>query len=227
MQEVNWNQFSDEFCRNIQKVIPFEGFVAFNIDSAMTGSQYSFQGINHQAADEYLGKKQQFDPVHFMHSYYEPETKFSVLHTAESNQEYDEFLKKWHVQDTLELFFRQNGVPVKGMSLVRSNALEPFSLQDLKLVESYYDLTVSCFNQVLAVTHHQVNTFNEALTESLTRKECRILNLLCKGLNNQALADEMHCGVSTIKTHLQHIYQKTQVKSRQALMSRVLCGIHL
>ena len=46
MQAVNWNQFSEEFSRNLQKVIPFEGLVAFNIDSETTASQYLFKGVN-------------------------------------------------------------------------------------------------------------------------------------------------------------------------------------
>ena len=52
MQAVNWNQFSEEFTRNIQKVLPFDGLVAFNIDSETTASQYSFKGISRQAVDE-------------------------------------------------------------------------------------------------------------------------------------------------------------------------------
>ncbi|MCJ8162979.1 response regulator transcription factor [Acinetobacter zhairhuonensis] len=227
MQAVNWNQFSEEFSRNLQKVIPFEGLVAFNIDSETTASQYLFKGISNQAVDEYLGYKQHHDPVHFRHSYQKKDIKLSVLQQATSNPEYEDFRKKWNIQDTVELFFRQNGIPVRGMSLVRSSENTAFSQHELRMIESFYDLTACCFNQIYDVSSHQVSVFNEGLTESLTRQESKVLNLLCKGLNNQALADEMHCGLSTIKTHLQHIYQKAQVKSRQELMSRVLCGLQL
>ncbi|TCB38080.1 LuxR family transcriptional regulator [Acinetobacter sp. ANC 4910] len=226
MQAVNWNQFSEEFTRNIQKVLPFDGLVAFQIDSETTASQYSFKGIPYQAVNDYLGHMQYFDPVHFRFAYHQTDMKFSVLQAVESNEEYDDFRKKWDVKDTIELFFRQNGVPVRGMSLVRSSAYAEFSDQELKMIESFYDLTACCFNQIYNVSSHQVGLFNEGLTESLTRQESKVLGLLCKGLNNQALANEMHCGISTIKTHLQHIYQKTQVRSRQELMSRVLSGLH-
>lgn len=227
MQAVNWNQFSEEFSRNLQKVIPFEGLVAFNIDSETTASQYLFKGVNQVAVEEYLGHKQHYDPVHFRHAYQQPDIKLSVLHQATSNEEYEDFRKKWDIQDTVELFFRQNGIPVRGMSLVRSSAHVAFTAQELSMIESFYDLTACCFNQIYDLSSHQVSVFNEGLTESLTRQESKVLNLLCKGLNNQALANEMHCGLSTIKTHLQHIYQKAQVKSRQELMSRVLCGLQL
>ena len=227
MQAVNWNQFSEEFSRNLQKIIPFEGLVAFNIDSETTASQYLFKGVNEIAVEEYLGDKQHYDPVHFRHSFKQKDIKLSVLHQTTSNEEYEDFRAKWDVQDTVELFFRQNGIPVRGMSLVRSSNLGTFSAHELQLIESFYDLTACCFNQIYDVSSHQVSVFNEGLAESLTRQESKVLNLLCKGLNNQALADEMHCGLSTIKTHLQHIYQKAQVKSRQELMSRVLCGAQL
>ena len=227
MQAVNWNQFSEEFTRNIQKVLPFDGLVAFQIDAETTASQYSFKGIPHQAVDEYLERKQYFDPVHFRFAYHQADMKFSVLQAVASNDEYDDFRKKWDIKDTIELFVRQTGVPVRGKSLVRSSAYAEFSDQELKIIESFYDLTACCFNQIYDVSSHQVSLFNEGLTESLTRQESKVLGLLCKGLNNQALANEMHCGISTIKTHLQHIYQKTQVRSRQELMSRVLSGLHL
>lgn len=226
MQTLNWNQFSEQFSRNIQKVIPFDGLVAFNIDSETSASQYSFKGVNHIAVDEYLGHMQHYDPVHYRFAFDKAEMKFSVLQAVASNAMYEDFCQKWDVKDTVELFFRKNGVPVRGMSLVRSSAYTEFSNQELKIIESFYDLTTCCFNQIYDVSSHQVGLFNKSLTEPLTRQESKILGLLCKGLNNQALADEMHCGISTIKTHLQHIYQKTQVKSRQELMSRVLYGLH-
>lgn len=94
MQAVNWNQFSEEFSRNLQKVIPFEGLVAFNIDSETTASQYLFKGVNQVAVEEYLGHKQHYDPVHFRHAYQQPDIKLSVLHQATSNEEYEDFRKK-------------------------------------------------------------------------------------------------------------------------------------
>lgn len=53
------------------------------------------------------------------------------------------------------------------------------------------------------------------LIELLTKREKEILELVAKEYQNKDIAQELHLGVSTIKTHLSKIYQKLGVKNRQ------------
>lgn len=53
----------------------------------------------------------------------------------------------------------------------------------------------------------------------LSNRETEVLEQLARGRSLQAIADDLHVAYSTIKTHTDHIYAKTDVHSRQDLIS--------
>ena len=55
-----------------------------------------------------------------------------------------------------------------------------------------------------------------------TKKEIVVLDLILKGLNNQTIAVHLNSSLATIKTHVQHIYQKTGINNRQEIMLKFL-----
>ena len=60
---------------------------------------------------------------------------------------------------------------------------------------------------------------NEALVDPLTERELEILQYIADGHTNREIADLLYVGVSTIKSHINHIYRKLDVESRtQALV---------
>jgi DNA-binding NarL/FixJ family response regulator len=53
-----------------------------------------------------------------------------------------------------------------------------------------------------------------AAATSLSEREVEILAQLSKGYANKEIADLMHVSLSTVRTHLRHIYEKLHVRSR-------------
>lgn len=51
-------------------------------------------------------------------------------------------------------------------------------------------------------------------TLGLSERELEVLQLLAQGLSNQEMADALFVSISTIKTHLLHLYQKLDVTRR-------------
>ncbi|MBO2990648.1 response regulator transcription factor [Leucobacter tardus] len=51
----------------------------------------------------------------------------------------------------------------------------------------------------------------------LTGREAQVLDLLAAGLSNQAIADHLHIGLTTVKTHVGALYAKTGTGSRVEL----------
>lgn len=49
---------------------------------------------------------------------------------------------------------------------------------------------------------------------ALSRRELEILGLLAQGHSNQEIASELFVSVSTVKTHLQNMFEKLDVKRR-------------
>lgn len=58
----------------------------------------------------------------------------------------------------------------------------------------------------------------------LSRAEFRVCLLLSRGLNNDALREELSIGLSTLRTHLRNIYAKTGTASQAELVHRLLSG---
>jgi LuxR family maltose regulon positive regulatory protein len=58
------------------------------------------------------------------------------------------------------------------------------------------------------------------LVEPLSERELEVLNRIANGLSNQEIADDLVVAVSTIKTHINNIYSKLDVKSRTQAIAR-------
>lgn len=55
----------------------------------------------------------------------------------------------------------------------------------------------------------------------LTKRETQIGYLVFSGYTNQQIAEELYISETTVKKHLTHIYEKTQVSGRKELNSKI------
>jgi LuxR family maltose regulon positive regulatory protein len=60
----------------------------------------------------------------------------------------------------------------------------------------------------------------ESLIEPLTERELEVLRLIVAGLSNPEIAEELFIAVSTVKSHVNHIYGKLTVENRVQAASR-------
>ncbi len=61
-------------------------------------------------------------------------------------------------------------------------------------------------------------SIKQPLVEPLTSRELEVLGLIHVGMSNEEIARELFLAVSTIKTHVNHIFRKLDTQSRtQAL----------
>jgi LuxR family maltose regulon positive regulatory protein len=60
----------------------------------------------------------------------------------------------------------------------------------------------------------------QALVEPLTERELEVLRYIAEGMSNYDIATRMFVGVSTVKTHINHLYGKLDVKSRTQAVAR-------
>lgn len=61
----------------------------------------------------------------------------------------------------------------------------------------------------------------EALYDKLTLKEREILGLIKEGKANKEIANQLFIGVSTVKSHINKIYSKLEVRSRKEVVSKI------
>jgi LuxR family maltose regulon positive regulatory protein len=60
----------------------------------------------------------------------------------------------------------------------------------------------------------------QAPAESLTERELEVLHYIAEGMSNYEIATRIFVGVSTVKTHINHLYGKLDVKSRTQAVAR-------
>jgi len=60
----------------------------------------------------------------------------------------------------------------------------------------------------------------QSLVEPLTERELDVLRLIVAGLSNPEIADELVIAVSTVKTHINHIFGKLGVDRRTQAVAR-------
>ena len=51
----------------------------------------------------------------------------------------------------------------------------------------------------------------------LTPREREVVHLICRGMKNKQIAENLHITAGTVKVHLMHIFEKTGLKDRLAL----------
>jgi len=62
----------------------------------------------------------------------------------------------------------------------------------------------------------------DSTTYNLSPREMDVLKLLAKGFKNQKIADSIFISVSTVLSHLGHIYEKMQVNNRSEAIRKAL-----
>jgi len=64
------------------------------------------------------------------------------------------------------------------------------------------------------------------LIEPLTNQEMKVLELLCQGYGYKEAANQLICADTTLKTHVNNIFQKLQVNNRiQAVLYAIKSGL--
>lgn len=63
------------------------------------------------------------------------------------------------------------------------------------------------------------------LTNSLTKREIEISELINQGLSNKAIANKLFISEKTVKTHISHIFKKLGIKHRYQLNTNYLDNI--
>jgi len=65
--------------------------------------------------------------------------------------------------------------------------------------------------------HYALQWANLAEIFNLTPAEHRIVSLLLNGLGADAIVDELHLSINTVRTHIKHVYEKLQISCREEL----------
>jgi DNA-binding CsgD family transcriptional regulator len=134
---------------------------------------------------------------------------------------YQDFLKPLNYRYATDIFFRSQGKIIAVITLLREESQGEFTEEELSLLRKQQPFLEYTLNTVyLSKRISERKTIGERY--QLSSRELDVLELVISGANNKLIAKELVLGLATVKTHLQHIYQKVGVVSRTELLSRVI-----
>ncbi|MDR3457199.1 MAG: response regulator transcription factor [Verrucomicrobiae bacterium] len=121
------------------------------------------------------------------------------------------------VYDDSERIFEALRVGASGYLLKRSVATEILqAIQDVK--EGGAPMSSQVARKVVA--SFRVAAKADAENATLSERETEILAHLSKGYSNKEISERMCISLSTVRTHLRHIYEKLHVRSRAEAIVR-------
>ncbi|WP_417764829.1 helix-turn-helix transcriptional regulator [Shewanella chilikensis] len=164
---------------------------------------------------EYIEKLQGYDPLHPKNLADQSVTvqrANALLPLSErmQNPYLSDFMNRWDISDTVELYLHSEGKIVAGFSLFLR---EDLLLSDMKKLESLHGFMQFSFDTILS-SPKQRDFDNICELYQLTKKEKMVVEQVLDGLPNKSIANNLSCSLSTIKTHLQHIFEKMEVNSK-------------
>ena len=219
MDFQTWSAFVDRFIATLMSTVQIDAFYSYKIESNLETSQHYYRNLSTQAMQQYLKEKQPYDPL-FFKNHSEDLSEMRLLSQQVIPEVYSDFIHQQQIGDNLELYFKYRQVPIRGISLIRSAQHGQFDGEDLTRLKSFYNLADFYINQHQQVPEQiQLKHLDEF---ELTKKEFEVIDLICRGMDNPQIAAGLYISQSTVKTHIQHIFQKLQVQNKHQLLSKLL-----
>jgi DNA-binding NarL/FixJ family response regulator len=106
--------------------------------------------------------------------------------------------------------------------ILKNNSSEEVIRSIIEVVEGGAPMTGQIARRVIeAFRRPAPNDVGAAL---LTTREKEILQLIAKGYANKEIASQLEVSVSTVRTHIEHIYEKLHVHCRTEAAAKYLVG---
>ena len=225
---VTWIDLQNEVFKCLSSALPISGALVYRVTPENRAIDYISHNLPHAATREYLSSFYRYDPVHYSHFLHDSTSIVSINDHIESHRlrqsPFQEFRERWNVGDVIELFFRAEGTPIAGISLVRGQEMPGFTHENIRGLKPLHQFIEFSLSALTVNTPAQAATLllDQDNRYAFTHAEHRIVKLICDGMVNKSIASQLNCSLPTVKTHLQNIYRKTNVNNRQALMALLL-----
>lgn len=186
-------------------------FITYNVDPSY-----------HQ---RYVQGLYQLDPLHPRY-FIEPRERVVTLGDAlptgrrAGSEYFQAFIAPQGIRDIVEIFFRRENRIVAGISLLKYGPSAPLARDDLRLLRTVHPLIEDYLAAVLPLPACG-DAHTDAQRYVLTDRESVTLCLVQEGLSNKEIARRLGITVSTVKTHIRSILDKTGTTCRATLLSKL------
>lgn len=199
--------------------------VFYRVNRELQGFEYISFNLPAESHNDYMNLFSLYDPLH---PRFHDDSKLSYLTIGDvepdrNTQQFRRFMDHYGLTDMVEIFFRTKGRIRAGATLIcQGGRFRPRDLKELVRVLPYVEFVITTFYlpQIKAEQSGLQARFG------LTDREMDILYLLRSGAANKDIAHNLQISLATVKTHMQHILQKTGTSSRTEVLAEVFLGTY-
>lgn len=189
-----------------------KGFVGYNVESKME--------------EEYHQGLEQLDPMHPSNFENSDETVISS-NTVMPHQNwlktifYQDFIKPHGYVHVADMFFRNHGKIIAILTVLRDESMPEFSSEELETLRKVQPFLEYSLNSIYLPARISEREYVRE-TYDLTNRELDVLEYALTGADNKTMVKHLDMSLPTLRTHLQHIYQKVDVHSTSELIAKIL-----
>ena len=224
-------EFQQELIDLVRGIIPVTAVRFWLINPQINLKGYVSYNVDADSEEVYQGQYSHLDPMH--PSRFE-NTDIAVICSDimmpadewRRSVFYKEFMAPRHFDHDTDVFFRTEGKIIAVLSILRDDALGAFRDEELQLLRSMQPfLEYSLNNVYLPKRFSERAHFSGKF--SFTERELDVVEVVMAGMDIRTMAGELNLSQATIKTHLQHVFEKTGVHSARELISTLFRELNL
>jgi len=217
------NRFQRESLNLVNNMINLTGSAFYLVGTDMRHRGVVAKDLDPIVERDYYKNFRSMDPLN--PSKFEGTTQTVVTIDSQISQQqllqtiyYQDFMRPNNHRYVADMFFRDNGRICAVLTMLRDEKSTPFSDEELVTLRTIQPFLEYALNEVYEPKRSGQRKNFESNYE-LTERELDVLELVICGCSNKVIAAELGLSLSTVKTHLQHMFKKTQVDSRSELVS--------
>ncbi len=231
---INLNNYSYNFLKKLNDLIPFNAANFFIFENSIQKKEKTIiLNISDQVLKDYNDYYYKLDDIRKI-AFDRPEASRSsdlMNYSQWSKSEYfNDFLAKNHLYYSSGIDIHYKEQLLGTISLFREENDGDFNLTDLLYLEMIRKYCSGQLYKVLKINqlqnekklHSKKIVEGKCLEFNITEREKEVLNLMIAGKSNNEIAEELYISINTVKKHLSHIYNKSNVKSRTELAAIML-----
>jgi DNA-binding CsgD family transcriptional regulator len=130
---------------------------------------------------------------------------------------FNDFLRVYRTTDGIDLHLCDGDINVGDFRFWRAEGRTPIGAREVGLLR----LLEPALLRALRGLRDSAPAFEAGAELTLTAREIQIAALVVRGLTDRSIADALGISYWTVRTHLEHMFRKLEVKNRAALVARL------
>ena len=211
--------FKAEAMAFLAGLVPSSGIVFYTVDSRLNAINHAFHRIHSGENESYAAFYHALDPFHprqFASSGKSIVTQRDLRGHYHGGEYYQRFMAPLGLRYEAEMYLFRNGQVTGGISLHRTAELGDFNSAELEMLGNARPFLEHTF-----MAERPYDSTLLADEWGLTERERSVLRLVCSGAPNAEVGRTLFISVPTVKTHLQHIFDKSGLHTRAQLIAQL------